>query len=366
MKKAGLGLTALLAALLFVVACDGSPSARDGSGRRLDDGGVTEDGRAALEAGGPHDSASGPWDARAALDLLGDGPRRDGAAPRDGSPGPAPDSRSQPTGDAGALCVGSTPAAVFVQKVTELPDYTQTDSAYGGFANGGNYHCGPTAVSNSLVWLADHGHPGLMAHSSDRKKDQHDLIATLGSATYLATSAQGYGTPPSNLLPGLKRYLQDKGVAYRSLKWQGWSPIPIGAEFDTGVALPSLDWIKLGIQGRNVAWLLIAMGTHDPQTDVHRIANGHWLTVVGHGTTGSTSDPRYLVVHDPWTGGSVTHAYVQTERLGGGTLTVDPQLLPGGLTRSAAGYYRLRGPFSFSQPEVLLLGAVVLELPCTP
>lgn len=41
---------------------------------------------------------------------------------------------------------------VFVEKLDSTADMTQTDPN-AGLPNGGKSHCGPVAVSNSLLWL---------------------------------------------------------------------------------------------------------------------------------------------------------------------------------------------------------------------
>jgi hypothetical protein len=259
-------------------------------------------------------------------------------------------------------CNGAAPLESYTEKVEVTPDYTQTDPAYGGFVNGYNY-CGPTAVSNSIMWLSDTGFPDLAPHTDDRKRDQHDVIVELGSAAYFNTDPEGYGTPPTSLMEGLKRYVTDKGYGYVRIAWQGWNALGTPPEFDTGVEVPEIDWVKVGVQGTASAWLLLGLGHYEPATDEYVLTSGHWITLVGHGFDGQGVDPSYLIAHDPWSPGDVTHAYVRLDPLQGGTFVPGvPDAPP--VTQSAAGYYRLIGDFQFSAPEVYLLGAVVLEMPC--
>ena len=87
----------------------------------------------------------------------------------------------------------------YLDKVWTTPDYCQSDPAYGGFPDDegvlhGNVFCGPTAGSNSLMWLADHGFPNLASDSGDRKRDQHDLIAAIAQPAYMnAYETNGVG-----------------------------------------------------------------------------------------------------------------------------------------------------------------------------
>jgi hypothetical protein len=336
----------VLAALVYAASCQGAAPIRDpdaSSGPAVDAGAAAADGR------------PGAADARpgAAADARPGQP--DGAS----MPG-TPDARpGQPGIDAGAC--STVPSAVDISKMAATPDYTQTDSAYGGFVTGDNY-CGPTSVSNSLMWLADNGFPALAAHTADRKKDQHDLIAKLGSPTYLNTTSLFNGTPPHQVVGGLKKYLGDQGVAYRRLQWQGWTPIAVPAEFDTGVEVPELDWLELAIERNAGVWLLLGFGTHDVAKGEYDITGGHWVTLVGHGWDGTRADPTYLVVHDPWTSGSNADAYVKVTALDPGEFSV----LIGGFPNyrhTASGYYRVDGPFEFGAVDMWLLGVVVLELP---
>lgn len=335
-------------------ACSGSVGEGPPDGGGAGDGATPDSGLSAADAGDGLDAA------------VPDAGTADGGSPDAGAADSGAGDGGPP--DAGHLDAGAgdggcrtAPLAMDVSRINEVPDYTQTDPAYGGFVSGSNY-CGPTAVSNSLMWLSNNGFPNLSAHTVDAKKDQHDLIATLGSPTYFNTSALFHGTPPAALLSGLKQYLLDRGYAPRSLQWQGWNLAAIPPEFDTGVQTPQADWLKLGVEGTGSAWLMLGLGSYDSGSDVHTITNGHWVTVVGHGFDGAQPDGRFLVIHDPWTSGATAHAYVQLVPLTSGQMVVSVSGVPN-YSRSAAGYYRVDGTFSFSTPEVLLLGAVVLKLP---
>lgn len=253
------------------------------------------------------------------------------------------------------------PSESHTSKMGATPDYTQTDPAYGGFTDGNNF-CGPTAVSNSLMYLRDHGYPGVAESTTDAKEDQHDLIAEIASPAYMNTSGVFNGTPPGQLVDGLVSYLGDRGVGFSSLEWQGWVPegFAVAPAYDTGVATPTLDAIKVGVEGSAVAWLMLAMGVYDAAGGSHIIQNGHWVTVVGHGVDASGENPDALVVHDPWTSGE-PHFFVVASPMGPGEFVVD---YPGfdGLTFDATGALRLEGDWSFSSPDVFVLGLVVLRM----
>ena len=61
-------------------------------------------------------------------------------------------------------------------KASQVPDFLQTDRE-AGFARSGSQFCAPTAVSNSLMWLADHGYEDLRA-AGNAKQAQIAMIKT--------------------------------------------------------------------------------------------------------------------------------------------------------------------------------------------
>jgi hypothetical protein len=241
--------------------------------------------------------------------------------------------------------------------VDEIPDYLQTDPAYGGFVNDGLNHCAPVAVSNSLIWLDDNGFPQLVDDTADRKRDQHTLITTLASAPYMNTDPD-IGTDPSSVLTGVQRLFEARGLTYQRLQFQGYRAV--AAAFATPVQVPDLDWIRRGFYEGAAVWLNIGFYAYDAAADTYARDFGHWVTLVGFGFDGKQEDAAYLIVHDPAlrAGAGFANDYVRTERLASGTLTGDYS----GLPRAAAGYHKL-GPglhLPASADTAILDGAAVL------
>lgn len=255
-------------------------------------------------------------------------------------------------------CIADSSEA-HLSKVTGTPDYLQTDPDYGGLPDGGDQYCAPVSVSNSLMWLDDHGFGKLAPDTSDRKKDQFDLIVGLGSSSYMNTNPIN-GTSVWEVLFGVHNYLQTTGHTYTSLAYQGWREHP--ALFSTGVEVPELDWIKQGIEDQGAVWLNVGWYTHDPAADAYLRKGGHWVTLVGYGFDGKQLDPSYLILHDPgpWAGISEAHEFVRAEQLSSGTL-VGSQT---GLPTSAIGFYRLTGGMHLPQAAYIAIvdGAVVLKM----
>lgn len=243
--------------------------------------------------------------------------------------------------------------------VDQIPDYLQTDPAYGGFENGGLNHCAPVAVSNSLMWLDDNGFDGLVDNTADRKRDQHGLIATLASAQHMNTNPDN-GTDPASVLSGVHSLLTVRGVTYKRLEFQGFRQV--GEAFFTGEAVPDPAWVRRGFYDGAAVWLSLGFYAYDAASDTYQRTSGHWVTLVGFGSDGEQEDAAYLIVHDPAARGgtSLTSHYVRTERVAAGTLAGSYS----GLPRSAAGYLQLGAglPRPSSAEVAILDGVAVLVL----
>ena len=254
------------------------------------------------------------------------------------------------------LVPAATAAGSYTEKIFTTPDYLQTDSAYGGLPGGGSNYCGPVSVSNSVMWLADHGFAGLSPDTGDRKYDQFRVAEELGSL-YMNSHN---GTSAYELSNGLKNYIADSGFAYERLEYQGWRYVL--PEFDTGIEVPEMDWIASGVEGLGSAWLNVGWYDYDSPTDTYTRFGGHWITLVGHGHDGQGEDPARLIAHDPAprAGSGFSNEYVLPEEILSGTLTGAT-----GLPRSAAGYYKMTGGMHVrsSADFGILDGVVVLTMP---
>lgn len=220
---------------------------------------------------------------------------------------------------------------VFIDKIDAFPDYYQRDRDFGGFPDKGRVYCGPTATANAIVWLAENGFPFLSSRSGDAKKDQHEIIASLGSSTYMNV-IEGVG--PWGVCDGLKRYIMDKGYTYDSLRSQGWRAV--APEFQTGVIKPDLNWIKRGILHNNIVLANFGWYSYDKDKDEYRRVGGHWMTIVGYGHNGKEKDSLSLVVHDPATRW-VSNEYRTLEKITSGVLKGSRQM-----PSDAIGLYRYK------------------------
>ena len=234
--------------------------------------------------------------------------------------------------------------AFLLQKAADTPHFWQRDPR-GGFENDGRDYCSPVAVSNSLVYLAHHGFPALL-DDGDGVQPQIDLINTLASADYFGTDPEN-GTSPGQILAGVRKYVEEKGYACERLEYEGWRSVGSHHASEVKASRTDLDWIKSGIlDHKGVVWLNIGWYTRTGDGEWKR-TGGHWVTLVGFGATnaGDEPDPTLLLIHNPATHGSDTHAddpaqdVVHLKQIDEGTLHTGKTT-----TEDAAGMYQIVGP----------------------
>jgi hypothetical protein len=238
---------------------------------------------------------------------------------------------------ASASIAAASPPDVCTFKVATTPDFCQTDKE-GKFHDNGKNFCGPTAVCNSFVWLADHGFPNLLDKTGGLKNGQIALIHLLANEEQMDTVSKD-GTGPRKLMIGIKRYVESKGYEPSRLKCQGWRPL--AKPFSSEQSTVSLDWLREGIADPcGAAWINIGwyQRGEEPQTWVRK--GGHWMTIAGYGVNeNGDNDPVAFVAYDPAPRsgkGNVAH-YFHVEEIQSGKLMGEEK----GLPRDAAGNYKI-------------------------
>ncbi len=251
-------------------------------------------------------------------------------------------------------------AEPYLDKINAIPDHTQTDPSHGGLPGGGKAFCGPVAISNVLMWLADNGFERLAPNSGDRKADQINMIRILGDREYMKTNLKS-GTGTKGMVRGVTKYMKERGLSYKRLEYQGWRTHPRSAE--TGQKRPRPAWLQKGVRGLGGTFLNLGWYTYKAGTDTYYRIGGHWVTLVGYGHDGKKPNDQYLIVHDPGTkdGKKFHNSYVRYKALSSGTLDGKKK----GLPRPAAGYYALPGELKIHRKAdfAILDGALVLEMP---
>jgi hypothetical protein len=242
------------------------------------------------------------------------------------------------------LPLGSLVAQSSRAKVATTPDFLQTDPD-AGFARSGEQYCAPTAVSNSLMWLAANGYDDLRP-AGRAKAAQIRMIKTLAGADYMNTSPTS-GTDAAQLITGVAAYLKEHGYA-PALRYDGWRPVP---EDNLVSEYPELEVIReIMAEESGAAWLNVGWYIYDEESGEYERRGGHWVTVVGF-----VGDD--LLIHDPSPG---TGAKKWTQRIffteiEEGTLTGNQPNLP----RDAAGYLEVGGEMRVGRGYTCIVDGVV-------
>lgn len=236
--------------------------------------------------------------------------------------------------------------AVHRAKAAEVPDFLQTDRE-AGFAKAGSQFCAPTAVSNSLMWLAENGYEDLRP-AGGAKKAQIAMIKQLSGSDYMKTNPS-IGTDVAQVLAGVEAYVTEAGYSISELTYEGWRPVP--AESSSG-KYPNLDDIKATVaDDQSAAWLNVGWYVYDEESEEYERVGGHWVTVVGY-------DHDDLLIHDPSpsAGSGFRTQRISLEELTEGRLTGNQRNLP----RSAKGYYEVGGEMAVASGKTCILDGVVL------
>ena len=245
------------------------------------------------------------------------------------------------------LCSARADAQRSAHRASSTPDFLQTDRE-GGFAGSGSQFCAPTAVSNSLMWLAANGYDDLRP-SGAAKRAQIAMIKSLSRSMNTSPST---GTDAAQLLRGVEAYVTEAGYSIGELSYEGWRPVP--SDYEAG-EFPVLDDIRSAIDDEQSAvWLNVGWYTWDDDEEAYVRNGGHWVTVVGY-------DGDDLLIHDPSpsAGSGFRTQRVSLEELTEGDLAGRQPNLP----RPAAGYYELGGEMAVAAGKSCILdGAVFLRL----
>jgi hypothetical protein len=235
-------------------------------------------------------------------------------------------------------------------KVQSTPRFLQTDRD-AGFENAGDQYCAPTAVSNSLMWLANHGYRKLKPSAASEKAAQIRMIKLLADADLMNTNPEK-GTDVSEVIAGVQGYIENAGYEIGQLQYSGWRPAPrdvVAGKF------PDLDAVKEAIADpHGAAWLNVGWYRYDEASGNYARSGGHWVTVVGY-------DGDDLLIHDPSprAGTGFSTQRIQFEPIEEGRLTGRQANLP----RSAKGYFIVGGEMKVSKNVTCILdGAVVMQL----
>ncbi|MEA2162036.1 MAG: hypothetical protein QOK37_163 [Thermoanaerobaculia bacterium] len=235
-------------------------------------------------------------------------------------------------------------------KVQNTPRFLQTDPD-AGFENAGDQYCAPTAVSNSLMWLANHGYRKLKPEGDSEKDSQIAMIKALADSDLMNTNPEK-GTDVAEVITGVQGYVENAGYEVDTLQYSGWRPAPDDA---ASGEYPDVDAVKEAIADpHGAAWLNVGWYRYNESTGNYARSGGHWVTVVGY-------DGDDLLIHDPSprAGSGFSTQRITLEPIESGRLTGNQANLP----RSAEGYFIVGGEMKVSRNVTCILdGAVVMKL----
>jgi hypothetical protein len=238
----------------------------------------------------------------------------------------------------------------YLDKVQSTPRFLQTDGD-AGFENSGDEYCAPTAISNSLMWLANHGYRSLKPSASSDKAAQIRMIKLLAGPDLMKTNPEK-GTDVAEVIRGVRRYVEDAGYEIERLKYSGWRP---ATKTDVAGKHPDLNAVRKAIASpHGAAWLNVGWYKYDSDSGDYIRSGGHWVTVVGY-------DGDALLIHDPSprAGTGFSTQRITFESIDEGRLTGRQTNLP----RAANGYVIVGGEMKVSKNRTCILdGAVVMTL----
>lgn len=227
-------------------------------------------------------------------------------------------------------------------------------------------YCGPVAVSNSFIYLTEHGYPKL-ADAAGSRQTQGELAGTLGQ--YMGTTAKR-GSSVKRLLNGVRRFINDRGYEVEQLQYQGWESHPVSCS--TGVKYPQIQFLKNGLQGDTAVWLKIGWYKYSARTGLYHLFEGHWVTLVGCESSSKTGgddaafNEDVLIIHDPAprSGSQFSSERVLLEPIATGSF----HSIDGHPAMPAKGFFKLKGDLKIKAGADcgILDGVVVLKLKPVP
>lgn len=243
-------------------------------------------------------------------------------------------------------------ADYYVDRSAKTPDLPQTTP---WISNNGGTNCGPTAVSNGLIYLYNQGFKKLPSNKAS-------LPVIL--ANRFGTTTQGIS--PGPLMENMRSYLVERGYANPKFEFRGVRKLTTATQSYRRSAAVTPAWINASLKKHNTA-MFVVVGWYKSGTggNLDRVG-GHWMTIVGAGVNDfDILDHNFVMLHDPAgrndraDGKKVTHR-VKLNKMTSGTLVCPrcEQTNANGLYRINEGYWKVKGTADFAVVE----GVVRLEL----
>lgn len=194
---------------------------------------------------------------------------------------------------------GPSQAATYdTSRMSQFPDFSQTDPAL-GLPGGGTHYCVPVATANALVWYAkERGYSDLLPVKGLSMTEKVSQVAKLlGTSRYMSTAPKG-GTSHVKFMSGLSSFISDAGYSSK-LSYQGRWRMP-GKFGKIDVAAPDIYNIQDKFSSGAAVFLSIGFYKEGDAPGELKRLSGHFVTVVGYGVDARGNvDRDMVVVHDP-------------------------------------------------------------------
>lgn len=218
------------------------------------------------------------------------------------------------------LLHGPSQAATYdTSRLSQFPDFSQTDPAL-GLPGGGTHYCVPVATANALVWYAkERGYTDLLPVRGLSMTEKVSAVAKkLGTSRYMSTAPKG-GTSHVKFMSGLSAFIADAGYSSKIFFQGRWRLPSKYGRID--VAAPALETIQDKFSSGSAVFLSIGYYQHGDRPGELKRLGGHFVTVVGYGVDERGNVDRDMVVlHDPGDRRSpnVKKRYLRLEKLRNG------------------------------------------------
>ena len=158
-------------------------------------------------------------------------------------------------------------------KITDTPYFLQEGFGPTGqlLPGDGTMYCGPTSMSDNMVWLARNGFPQLVPAVDQDNRTQSENANLVLSLAGLFGTTPASGTLNVNVVAGLIEYMRLKGFAATDFTCTGY-PIPI----------PTLNYLLSANQGLSA--VLLTIQWYDANFD---FAGGHFIALLAADTATS-------------------------------------------------------------------------------
>ena len=234
-------------------------------------------------------------------------------------------------------------------KIKTMPDFCQRDTRYDNIKFNGKTACGPTSLSNIVVWLHLNRFRIAGLPFKITQKDQVEIINELASEKFL-NCCDVSGTPPRRVIDGLPKYFKSKG--YRCTIRQ----MSVRSSSNSVGRIPCLNWIANGTLKENNCILNVGWYKYDKATNKYIRDGGHWVAIAGFDFT----KEKFFFIHDP----------AKKHGLDKKTLKCHMELLPkGGVIvnkgkeRDATGLFQIKGMGNKKGTDFAIIeGAIVFSI----